>query len=190
MTSQITIRSASPADANLIGWGICEAIGPELVANLGINTSPQTVKDVFSALAARTDTQYSWRNSLVAEVDGESAGLIVAYDGAELLRLREAFIAMAAERLHIDFSDVPAECEPNEVYLDTLAVKPQFRGMGIAKTLIEAAVAKATTIGKPAGLLVADDNPNARRLYEKCGFKPVGRVPFAHEMMTHMQKKS
>lgn len=186
----ISIRPATVADAPLIGWGICTAIGDELVAQLGVNTSPQTVCDVFTSLAASTDTQYSWQNSIVAEADGQCAGVIVAYDGADLIRLREAFIAMAAERLNIDFSDVPPECEPGEVYIDTLAVKPQFRGVGIAKSLIQAAVAKANTIGKPAGLLVADDNPNARRLYEKCGFRPVGRCPFAGEMMSHMQKIS
>ena len=86
-----------------------------------------------------------------------------------------------------EVDNLPGETNGEEFYLDTLATLPQYRGKGIGKLLIEDAWKKAEKSGLPLGLLVADDNPDARKLYESLGFNPVGRRPFAGEMMTNMR---
>lgn len=186
--ADITIRPATIADAPLIGWGLCEAVGKEIVDNLAVNTSTDTVEQFFTQLARRTDSQYSWQNALVAEIDGELAGIAVGYDGIRLHELRKAFFELATPMLKLDFSGVPDETDDSEFYLDTLAVKPEYRGQGVAQTLINATFKRATETGKPLGLLVDDDNHKAQNLYTKCGFQAVGRRPFAGIEMTNMQK--
>ena len=86
-----------------------------------------------------------------------------------------------------DMSGMGDECDADEYYIDTLAVDPAFRGMGIARQLLTAAIDKAKTIGKPAGLLVDKQNHRARHLYENMGFRKIGNRPFASEVMDHMR---
>lgn len=184
---EVIIRNATPADAQLIGWGLCEAIGAEIVNNLAVNTNPRTVERFFSELAERDDTQYSWKNTLVAEIDGIPAGVAVSYDGALLHELRKLFFQYAAALLKLYFGNVEDETDASEFYLDTLAVKPEFRGHKIARKLIKATAEKATHVGKPLGLLVDDDNLRAQKLYASCGFREIGRRPFAGVEMKHLQ---
>lgn len=184
----ITIRPANIDDAPLIGWGLCEAIGSEIVEALGVYTSKNEVKEFFTDLAKLSNSQYSWKNALIAEVDNTPAGVAVAYDGSKLAMLREAFMHHATEKLKLNFQNVQDETDNTEFYLDTLAVKPEFRGLGIASKLIVATAKRAEQIGKPLGLLVDDDNVKAQALYKKNGFVTKGRRPFAGVEMSHMQK--
>ncbi|MDO4320220.1 MAG: GNAT family N-acetyltransferase [Bacteroidales bacterium] len=187
----IKIVPGRPCDASAISQAICMAVGDEIVNSFA--GSPERVPlvyDVFAELAARTDSQYSYLNTLVA-LDGDKvAGLIISYDGARLYDLRKAFIETAATRLGVDFTDgLPDETDPGEIYLDTLAVFPGWRGRGLAGQLIAAAVEQHKDAGKPIGLLVDPPNKRAHDLYLKLGFRYVGDRPFAGVMMYHMQIK-
>lgn len=55
-----------------------------------------------------------------------------------------------------------------------LHVRPEWRGRGIGSRLVERAEAVAATRGQLA-IWVAEDNPGARRLYLRLGFRPTGR---------------
>lgn len=201
----IKIIPARPEDAPFIGEAITMAIGEELVENLaGKDHTAVEVLDLFTSLARRTDSQYSYLNTLVAidkDNDDQVAGLIVSYDGALLHPLRKAFFREASEKIGMNLDefakdssepydyDIPEEYDEtsaDEFYLDSLAVFPEYRGRGIARQLLKAASERAHKVGKPAGLLVSKHNPNARRLYESIGFKPIGERPFAGELMTRM----
>lgn len=185
----ITIQPATPEHAPLIARAIIMAIGADLTAGLaGSNHTPAEVEALFGALAARTDTQYSYLNTLVAmDDDGAVAGLLIYYDGAELHRLRTPFFEEAAKAIDLRLEGEPDdETGPEEIYLDTLAVFPEYRGRGIARRLINAAAGNAGESGKPLGLLVSRHNPDARRLYDRMGFRPAGERPFAGEMMDHL----
>ena len=166
------------------------AIGDELAQDLaGDGHSIEDVREMFTSLARRTDSQYSYLNAHIAvDGDGRAIGAVVAYDGAHLHRLREAFFEEAEKAIGLVFDTLPDdETGPEEFYLDSLGVLPEYRGQGIAHRLIRAAAGQAAGISKPLGLLVSNHNPDARRLYESLGFVPVGQRPFAGEMMTHMQ---
>ncbi|WP_325133255.1 GNAT family N-acetyltransferase [Actinomyces weissii] len=63
-----------------------------------------------------------------------------------------------------------------EADLLTIATVPEHRRQGVARSLLEAAVACARAAGCPALLLeVRESNTAAQRLYLGRGFKPLGR---------------
>lgn len=183
------IIPARRQDARLIGASVVDAIGEDITAGLaGEAHTVSDVIDLFASLAERDDTQYSYRNALVAlDDEGVPVGVCMAYDGALLHELRLPFFKAVTERLGQNLDDVEDECEPGEFYIDTLAVLPSHRGQGIASQLLKAMIERARECGKPAGLLVDKDNPRARRLYERVGFVQVGERPFVHVLMDHMQ---
>lgn len=179
--------------APLIGRAVTMAIGDELTLQLaGDAHTAADVEALFTSLARRDDTQYSYRNTLAAvdEVTGEVMGLVVGYDGAGLVAMRRVFFAEAAEQIGMvvegDPDSIPGETSDDEFYLDTLAVFPAFRGRGVARALIGALRERAKKTGKPVGLLVDTGNHRARALYESVGFRQVGEREFAGELMDHM----
>ncbi len=186
-----TIRQATPEDATFIADAIVMAVGDEITQTFAGDThSVQDVKNLFSRLARMDNSQYSYKNTLVAVTpSGEVMGLIISYDGALLYHLREAFIQAAKEELGYDLVNLADETSDDEVYLDTLAVYDTFRGKGVASSLINAAIEKARPLNKPVGLLVDKTNHRARKLYDSLGFRQVDERPFAGEMMDHLQKE-
>lgn len=187
------IRNGEIEDAPLIAEAILDAVGPDIVESLSPSGARDEVFSVFERLAKRTDSQYSYLNSRIAVLsDGEPVGVCVSYDGALLHKLRRAFFEEARNSLGWNLSEhemenFPAETGPEEFYLDSLATLPEFRGRGVATALIKDAGEKARKSGKPLGLLVSDHNPEARKLYDRLGFKEFGKRPFAGEMMTNMR---
>lgn len=175
----------------MIACAIVEAIGPEIAQQLaGSPDNLPLVYSVFASLAAREDTQYSYRNALIAlDSDDEIAGVVVSYDGSRLHELRRPFIEAANGILGTEFDEATMadETSADEIYLDSLCVFGPYRGEGLGRKLVEAAAKQHKSSGKPLGLLVDYDNPGARSLYVKLGFKSVGERPFAGTVMEHMQ---
>lgn len=61
---------------------------------------------------------------------------------------------------------------PSEVYISSLAVAPEARGLGVGTRLLDSIEDFATQTGRSKlRLHVIDENIDARRLYERCGFK-------------------
>ena len=193
MTNAFNIIDATPEDAPLIAWAIMEAVGEELVDHLAGNKTRKDVEEIFTRLAGRTDSQYSYLNTRIAIApDGTKAAICVSYDGGKLKELRRSFFAEANRVLEWGMTPeevdaLPGETCGEEFYLDSLATLPHYRGQGAARILIEDAARKAAAAGLPLGLLVADHNPGARQLYESIGFRPVARRPFAGEIMTNLR---
>lgn len=190
MTTDYTIEPATPDDASHIATAIMSAVGSECCE--GLAGTAHTLADVhrlFEELARRDDSQYSYRNTLVARTsDGKVAGLCIAYDGADLHRLGRAFLETAKRMLGLDLAGGPDETSPDEFYLDTLAVWPEYRRHGIGAGLLKAQAARGKELtGKPAGLLVDKDNADAERLYRSVGFRPDGERPFLGIMMNHLK---
>ena len=186
----IRIIPASETHAPYIGRVVTMAIGHDLAAELaGPNHTVGDVERLFTSLAKMQESQYSFQNTLIA-VDEENnvMGCVVSYDGANLHQLRRAFITEAKIAIGLELPSEPDdETDPEEYYLDSLAVFPEYRGQGIAHRLIKAARERAAQLGKPLGLLVSKTNSRARKLYESLGFHPIGERPFAGELMDHLQ---
>ncbi|MCM1520757.1 MAG: GNAT family N-acetyltransferase [Lachnoclostridium sp.] len=180
---KITIRQATRDDARFIAGVVAMAIGHD-------GSKDYVGDDVINALtevALRDDSQYSYRNALIAEADGKIAGAIVGYDGADLESLREASLSVI-RKYHPDIVVTDDETGPDEFYIDSLGVLPEYRGKGIARRLIDALIDRASEKGhRRFGLLVDFENHSAEALYRSIGFTQVGITPFFGHPMKHLQ---
>ncbi len=147
---------------------------------------------MMTRLVEMDDSQYSYRNTLVAVAnsslnDGEDdiAGCLVGYDGKDLLRLRRRFIEAAKENLGQDFSGMAEETGAGEYYLDSLCVKKEYRKHGIATSLIREAIRRHGN--QPVGLLVDHTHTWAERLYRAIGFHFVNETSWGGHLMRHLQ---
>lgn len=189
MSEGIRIVEGRREDARAIAEAIVEAVGVEHCLSLiGEGHGIEEITALFAEMAWREDTQYSYRNALVALADGdEPVGVCVAYDGGRLDELRRPFLDRAVQAFGINADEVPDETEPGEYYIDTLAVRQSHRGNGIGRRLLMAAAERGRQLGLRPGLLVDKSNPRARALYESAGFVKVGDRPFFDIPMDHLQ---
>lgn len=143
--------------------------------------------EMMTELVKMEESQYSYRNTLVAVTEeGDLAGVLVAYEGACLHRLREAFIRMAHKYFNIDYSDMEDETQEGEYYLDSLAVKEEYQRQGIATALLQRAI-DIHAEKEPIGLLVDLTHPWAEKLYTQMGFQYMNNAMWGGHAMKHMQ---
>lgn len=70
----------------------------------------------------------------------------------------------------------------DELHVNTIAVRAEYEGRGVAASLLDDAVADALARGiRRATLEVAISNERAQRLYRRYGFAPVGVRPRYYE---------
>jgi len=99
---------------------------------------------------------------------GESLGALLSSPGAF------AFISIEVSSLAAGF--VLARAAADEAEILTIAVRPNARRKGIARSLMEAAAKEARKMGaKSMFLEVGQFNRPARHLYENLGFAEAGR---------------
>lgn len=142
---------------------------------------------MMTMLVERENSQYSYRNTLVA-MDGDKViGISVSYDGARLHELRRAFIEAAKKYIGKDHSGMDDETQAGELYLDSLAVLPEYRRQGIARKLLKATKERANRLGLPCvGLLVDKDNPIGEALYTSVGFRYINDNQWGGHPMKHL----
>lgn len=187
--SNFTYLVGKPHDAADIARLIMMAMTDECCQYFcGTDHSLKEFHELITRLASRMDTQYSYDNTICCrDEQGKIVGICTSYDGGELPRLRQTFIDGAKAAFGIDHSSIPLETEPGELYIDSLAVLPEYRGQGIASRLLEQTKLKCSYTDLPrVGLLVDANNPKAERLYERCGFRVVGVNEWGGHPMKHM----
>lgn len=182
----ILIRPATINDAITIAEVVAMAIGDDEILK---NYCGEDYLEVLEQIASSEKTQYSFQNSLIAEVDDEIVGAIVGYAGARLLELRSGTFDVIKSYTSI-IPNMEPETSEGEFYLDSIAVFREFRGCGIGRNLIFALCKKALAEGhEKLGLLVDFDNPAAENLYTSIGFVRKNQTNFLGHKMWHMQKK-
>ncbi len=185
----MTIRQAQPMQAREIARLIMVAMNHDCCRYFaGPHHTLKDFEDLMTALCEREDSQYSYRNTLVAiDEEGHLAGICVSYDGAQLHPLRRAFIEESKTRLGMDHSAIADETQAGELYIDSICVDDRFRGKGIATQLIRATIDKARALGLPAvGLLVDKGNPLAEKLYLRNGFVYQNDASWGGHPMKHL----
>jgi len=144
-------------------------------------------RKMMTMLVECEDSQYSYRNTLVAMDADRVVGISVSYDGGLLHELRRTFIEAAKEHLGKDHTGMDDETQAGELYLDSLAVLSEYRRQGIARRLLLATKERANRMGLPCvGLLVDKDNPVGEALYASVGFRYVGDNRWGGHPMKHM----
>ncbi|SFG49901.1 GNAT family N-acetyltransferase [Prevotella sp. KH2C16] len=188
----MNIEDARAAQARSIARLIMEAMNHECCQYFaGEGHTLHDFEGLMTRLVERDDSQYSYRNTLVATGEGqEVAGICVAYDGKDLRRLRKAFVKGALEAFGRDFSSMDDETGEGEFYIDSLAVSAAYRHRGIATQLLKATIERARTRGLSAvGLLVDQGNPRAEALYRRIGFAYENDASWGGHPMRHLQIK-
>ena len=184
----IEIREASKSQAAEIASLIMTAMTDDCCLYFcGEGYGLEDFRKMMTILVEREDSQYSYQNTLVAMDAEQVVGISVSYDGGCLHELRRAFIEAAKEQIGKDHSGMDDETQAGELYLDSLAVLPDYRHQGIARKLLLATKERANCLGLPrVGLLVDKDNPVGKALYTSVGFQYVNDNQWGGHPMKHL----
>lgn len=172
----IIYRNARPEDCpkiaeliDLASGGIIEFLYHDLFPGL------QPV-EVLSRGLEMGRYPYNYTTTIVAEVNGEVAGISQSYPSRYHLiteKIRESFPSDRVAHLE-DFFEARVD---NSWFLESLGVFPAWQGQGIGSRLLEMTMEKATEEGYPSiCLLVFADNQAAIRLYRRKGFEEDRKV--------------
>ena len=165
----MVIRQATQADVDFVAKTV-------LVA-LDMDTSDL---DWVKESCADPRSMYSWTRAMIAEEDGVPVGCIISYRGDDYLPIREYTWSRLWKGVDSEVIRRSAiETYPGEYYLDSLSVEPGFRGHGLGKDLMKAAMDYGASLGyRKFALLVAVEKPRLKEYYASLGFKEVGEVNF------------
>ena len=171
----IRIRRATIEDVAYIAEGIYYAF---LLENEALyNQWIRTLKEV----CAQEDTHYSYRNTWIAEVDGERtvvggvrAGMMIAVDGEHYREQRDKMYPQLKGLFDVAFGkgwdEMEDEAKVGEFYIDSLAVSLPYRNQGVGTALIEKAKEMAKENGISVVTLAVEPENRAKRLYQRLGF--------------------
>lgn len=187
MTSSLTFRKATPEDASFIARHVLEALHWGMYV-LPLTDKKQKAWQELTSVCRLADTLYSYENAIIAMADQQPAGLIVAYDGQRYRSMRKNTFSRLTAFDGQNVETMADETRAGEFYIDSLAVNPKFRGKGVGRSLLLAAIEEADRREMPAALLVAPDNPQAQRLYASVGFRQDGEVFAFGENYLHMTR--
>lgn len=184
----IEIREASKSQAAEIASLIMTAMTDDCCLYFcGEGYGLEDFHKMMTMLVERENSQYSYRNTLVAMDADKVVAISVSYDGGRLHELRRAFIEAAKEQIGKDHSGMDDETQAGELYIDSLAVLPDYRRQGIARKLLLATKERANCLGLPrVGLLVDKDNPVGEALYTSVGFQYVNDNQWGGHPMKHL----
>ena len=189
----IRIRKATIEDVAYIAEGIYYAF---LLEDEGLyNQWIRTLKEVCE----QEDTHYSYRNTWIAEVDGERAeadgertvvdreraGMMIAVDGEHYREQREKMYPQLKGLFDVAFGkgwdEMEDEAKAGEFYIDSLAVSLPYRNQGVGTALIEKAKEMARGFGIGVVTLAVEPENRAKKLYEKLGFGYKRRIEIFNE---------
>lgn len=165
----LTIRKAYIDDADFLARRVLDAVGIT-------EPSAEELSQV-SHLCSLDYTLFSWRNSMIAEVEGERAGVLVSYPGTEYAAMRHNTFTIVKAESGKDFFGMDMETEPGEYYIDSLSVVEGFRKRGIGRQLLQLGIDEARRLGiEKVTLACEPHNEKAFAMYSSFGFVREGDV--------------
>lgn len=132
---------------------------------------------------AREGVAFSYRNCLVAEIDGHVVGMLHSYPMQEP--------EPGVDSGPIDPVLAPyAELEDYaSLYVSSLAMFHEHRGLGIGTRLLHEAGRRARTLGlERLSLICFEKNFGAVRLYKRLGFRELRRRPIVPHPFLHYRE--
>lgn len=95
----------------------------------------------------------------------------------EGIRQGNLYVALIGEEC-VGFSYIiPKGAFHSFPYLHIIAIKEEYRDRGIGKALLDYSESIASDMADKLFLVVADYNPDAKRFYERNGYRQVGKIP-------------
>ena len=126
----------------------------------------QAAWDVGRQRAEREEGSFSYRNATIIEHDGQCAGCLIGYEISD----NPGPIPEDMPTMFVPLQELE-NFAPGTWYINALAVRPQFRRLGLGTKLLSLADETAEALGKPGlSVIVSDANIGARRLYDRCGY--------------------
>ncbi len=134
--------------------------------------------DVGYRRARREEGSFSYRNAIVAEVEGKVVACLIGYP---LPDRPEPIDTQAMPPMFVPMQELE-DLAPGTRYLNVLATYPEHRGQGHGTGLLALTQRIAAAEGT-SGLsnIVSDANSGARRLYERWGCRQVAQRPMVKE---------
>ena len=169
MSDKINYRPARKEDARTIAQLF--SIASDGVADYIWTKYSEPGQDILEFGAARyaeEDSPFSYKNSVIAELDSEILGMMLTFP----------MIESDEDRFEVDPVLKPyMELEQyDSLYVCAMAMFPEYRGKGIGTKLLEIAEKQANDEGfKQLSLIVFEQNEGAKRLYERLGYYEVKR---------------
>lgn len=162
----IVIRQATPDDIPFVAACVLAAV------DLYDFKEESIENGIALTVCSQDDTLYSWRNARIAYVHETAVGCLVSYDGAiypEGRRRTFKYFEDAGRPM----DDTEPETGQGEYYLDSMAIRPAFRGYGIGLYLMKDAIQTARRKGfSKVSLIVELSKPDLREYYAELGFAP------------------
>lgn len=191
---RILITPAKSEDAQIASYLIHMAMGRVADFIFGFGNSAD-VNDVLENLFALNGNRFSYQYARFAKtLNGEIVGIVLAYPCIETVSLHVVMVRQLLpiygmlNLLHFLWNALllflsvfsPTQstaCKNDEYYISTLAVLPNYQGMGIGTMLLAHAEDEAKKAGfRKCSLGVDIDNNDAIRLYEHLGYRKVDTV--------------
>lgn len=180
------LRPASLADAPTAAELLCATTGQVADVLFGIPDHARALK-ALQSFFEHPKNRFSHTLTQVAEVDGQIAGLLLAYPSDQdlILTLPLAGLILKeyglAGALSVGGRGISLsggkEHGRGEYYIAHVATQPQFRRRGAATALLQQAETQARERGLAKCSLIVDiGNENARLLYARQGYKVVETV--------------
>lgn len=165
----IEIRDAKKEDVEIVAWTVLTALDMET-----------DEMEKFIKSCSEEDTIYSWRNSIIATVDGKTVGCLIAYEGSRYKELRNKSWLQLWDDMDSEYlKTIEAETVDGEFYLDSMAILPAYRGYSIGKMLLMYAVEKGKDLGCMYSTLLVDvHKPRLEAYYKSIGFEQYGEMAF------------
>lgn len=183
------IRKAMKHDADQIAPLIFDAIG-EIANRLTGESNHEKVIEQLKVLFNRTDNRHSYLNTyvIVEEKSQDILGILVLYSGEEGLKLDVALQDWLKNK-NAPITNVDVEAYSDELYIDTICVHENCRGLGIGTKLLYFAEEIAIQEGfSKLSLNVEIEKSSARELYERIGYVITEPWTIINEPFYHMVK--
>jgi ribosomal protein S18 acetylase RimI-like enzyme len=162
------LRFARPDDADILAELINHA-GEGLPDYLWSRMAEdgQTPREVGRARAVREDGSFSYRNATMIEHNAEPAGCLIGY----VIAKNPESVDPGTPPMFVPLQELE-NLAPDTWYVNVLAVLPRFRNLGLGSTLLRVAEHTGRYLGKSGmSIIVSDANADARRLYERHGYR-------------------
>ncbi len=135
----------------------------------------------------RNDNQYSYHNCWVAEAEMEVVAAVNLYNGAQLHDLRKPIIEYLRRKFNRNLTPGD-ETQAGEYYIDCIGVLSIQQGKGYGTKLLQFVMNEyKNKQHQTLGLLVDEENPDAKKLYLGLGFKSVGKRVLFGKNLEHLQ---
>lgn len=182
----MNIRKAEKSDAQYIAPILLLAM-EDIIYKFIKKNDYAAAKDFLQYFIEKEENQYSYQNCYVATENHEIIGVADVYRGADIEKLRNPIIEFVRKHHNPEF-DPELETQAGEFYIDALGVSPNHQGKGIGSKILQFLIKEYVDTNKEIlGLLVDEDNPQAKSLYLKLGFKVVGQKTLVGKKLEHLQ---